>query len=245
LAMILRVKKVSKPVKRAPRRRKRKLTRAEQIEEAAAILLSLLTRREFALDRITRIANRFENKTEAQAVFRDLLYITLTLTSVERFGPIEMWRRYHHHFANHDQRNAFFSRLLPLTRCIASARLYGKASRRAELWAQYEASNVRWDSSLLPADSEPYVVHLATLYPGVLEEFLPRLFVQMRESIDPSSTFVRALEILRAVPELGWADYKHTENLIKLKFLKPSQIGAKQMVKKFIRDLRQRYPKDP
>ena len=243
--MILRVKKAPKPGKRSSRQRKRKLTRAEQIQEAEAIRFSLLAGRGFALDRITTIANRFENKTEMQAVFRDLVYITLALTSAERFGPIEMWKRYHHHFVNNAMRRAFFAKLLPITRRIASARLYGNATKRAAQWANFEATTIAWDSALLPPESEPYVVHLATLYPGVLQEFLPHLFAQMRRSIDPTSTFVRALEILRAVPALGWADYKHTANLIELKFLNPSHVGSGAMVKKFIRDLRQRYPKNP
>ena len=81
------------------------------------------------------------------------------------------------------------------------------------------------------------------MYPGVLEEFLPRFFANVARMIEDDSTHMRALFILGSVEEFGWSAEKHTAHLIKLKVIKPSAYGSElQMVKKFIRDLRDSLP---
>jgi hypothetical protein len=243
--MIVRVKKAPKPVKKAIRQRKRKPTRSEQIKEARDISFGLMVGRYFAVDLINKISRRAKSEKQTQAVFRDLIYIVLALDSNTDSERGVMWKRYHHHFQSNARRHAFFPQLHRVTRQIASARIYISDNPRATMWARLGEVAV-WDSSLLPLEAEPWVVHLDILYPGILEYFLPRFFAQIAKSSARNSTLIRALHIIKAVPMLGWSPEKHTKNLIALKLIEPLDNASEgETVKKFIRDLRARkWPVD-
>src|SRR5436305_1283298 len=101
-----------------------------------------------------------------------------------------------------------------------------------------------WDDSLLPKSIAPWIVRLATLHPGVLEDFLPRFFVHASDCLLRGSTYRRALVIVQGVRDRGWSAEKHTRRLVELGEIRSSEDGSEvETVKKFIRDLRRRHKK--
>jgi Arc/MetJ-type ribon-helix-helix transcriptional regulator len=226
--------------KSSPKPRRRQ-TRAEQIEEANKIFGWLAISRVFAADLIKKTAKRVMDGEESVIVLRDLTYITLALNSYGQSGLAPKWKAHQHHFLNARNRKAFFARLRRVTRRIASSRLNGSRP-----WTRERKSYgaIAWDASLLPPEAERHVVRVAILHPGILEYFLPRFFAEVPVSFAKKTTLNRAIQIVLAVPRLGWSTEKHTKNLIELKIVKPSAFGSEsEMVKKAIRDLRSRHRK--
>lgn len=227
--------------KRKPRRRQ---TRAEQIEEANGIFFWLAICRGFATDLIRTTAKRVTDEEEALIFFRDLVFITLALNSVDVSRLDEKWKDYQHHFIGDRNRWAFFMKLRRMTRRIASSRLNGTRPVMRTPGENHDET-IAWDASLLPPEAERYVVRVATLHPELLEDFLIGFFEQSSDLARKKSTFNRALHIALAVRTLGWSADKHTKHLIEIGALEPAEGGSEvEMVKKFIRDLRSRYQKD-
>ena len=130
-----------------------------------------------------------------------------------------------------------FAKRLPSARVVKISQVACKSKGNTDL-------PVRWNPQLLPESIAPYVLRLAILHPGVLENFLPRFFVKASDFLTQKSTYRRAILILHAVPRFGWSDEKHTKMLIELGALDLLQDGSEvETVKKFIRDLRRRYQK--
>jgi hypothetical protein len=236
--------KVPAGLKKSASRRKPKQRRSEQMKEAEEIMDWLFTHHQLGLDLSFQIANRFPNKDEAAVLFVDLMNLSYFLTSLDEAGMRQKWECYSHHFVGDQKRRAFFSQLENLARRVAQERLSaGGGGIQPPVWAARRAA-VSWDDTLMPSETAPYLVRVATLHPGVLQEFLTRFFVYISDLHTHRSTFWRAFLILSFVPDFGWSAEKHTRKLLELNAIKPSEDGCEvEMVKKFIRDLRQRYRK--
>jgi hypothetical protein len=220
----------------------RRQTRREQVQEAEKIYEWLIFQRELAGHLIRTSAKIIHDKEEAADTRLDLQMIADALATVTKPGSkTALWQKYQHHFVSDRNRKRFFVDLRRLTRHIASTWLVSigepKGKPEDDL---HEAFS--WNESLLPRSIAPHVLRVAILRPGVLENFLPRFFIQASDLWAEKSTYRRALLILQGVPSLGWSAEKHAENLIFLEALDPSEAGSEvETVKKFIRDLRQRY----
>lgn len=229
-------------MKSPPRKHKRRQTRPEQIEEANGIRDWLFTFRSFGLDLIYQTAVRARYREKAALLLLDLSDIARALGTVDESGMDETWERYKTHFIGDRNRKAFFENLRELTWAVAAERLSG-GGPNGPIWLDY-SSIVPWDDSLMPQQVAPAVVRVATLYPGVLEEFLPRWFERISDASISQSTFMRAVQIVLFVPSLGWSAQRHTANLNKLNALhRPGICFKEQTVKKAIRDLRLQYRK--
>lgn len=212
-------------------------TRAEHIQEAQEIYAWLIYYYELA-DNLIRASTKSIKDNNAAADARlDLSRVAWELAAADssKFGAI--WQGYQRHFIG-DRNRANFSRALRLmTGRIGSAWLvsFGQApdANRDEVF--------RWDSSLLPRSVAGNVLRLATLHPGVLENFLLRFFVQASDRMVKKSTYRRKMRILQNVPRFGWSEKKHTAHLLQVGDLDPSL--GEEAVKKLIRDLRQQYQK--
>jgi hypothetical protein len=218
--------------------------RAEQIEEAQEIHRWLIFQRKFAGDVIRRSMKLIKDKEEAATARLDLSMIARHLAraaAAETWDAI--WKDYQRHFIGDKNRQLFFSKLQRVTRRIASILLARDWEMERERNANVEA-DLQWDESLLPKSIAPWVVRLATLHPGVLEDFLPRFFVHASDCLLQGSTYRRAMLIQQAVGDFGWSAEKHTRRLVVLGEIRPSEDGSEvETVKKFIRDLRRRHRK--
>ena len=219
-------------------------TRAAQVQEAFRIevWLTLQRERETARELISAMVRRIEDRDERAHARADLQRIADTLGSAEGRGSRKpVFQHYQHHFVGDRNRKRFFAELRNLTRRIASACLVSIREPRAES-ASHPDESFRWNASLLPRSTAPHVLRIAILHPGVLENFLPRFFVQVSDVWAQKSTYRRALLILQAVDRFGWSAEKHTKMLVELGVLDLSGAGSEvDTVKKFIRDLRRRY----
>jgi len=219
---------------------KKRQSRAEQTDEANALLQSLLTFRHHAGNLTVASAKKIEDKSEAAVAVLDLFAIARCLAGGDTDEIESESMRYEHHFIGDKNREIFFSKLRLLTRQVASDWFF-KMGQGAESPEKL----FDWDPTLLPQRIAHRVVRLAILHPGVLEYFLPRFFAEGSELRMPQSTFRRAVLILTAVPWLGWSAEKHTEMLLECGAIADSKdTSAVETVKKFIRDLRRRYRKD-
>jgi hypothetical protein len=174
----------------------------------------------------------------------DLQQIADTLaTAIKSGSKNAVWQDYQHHFVGDRNRKRFFAELRNLTRRIASACLVSFGEPEGDSDGDLDDA-FRWNASLLPRSIAPHVLRVAILHPDVLENFLPRFFVQASDFWVQKSTYRRAILILQAVPRFGWSEEKHTKMLIELGALDLSEDGTEvETVKKFIRDLRRRYQK--
>lgn len=217
-------------------------TRAEQIAEANAIFEWLRFDRLLAGDLALKTTKRVKSQEEVVLLLIDLLNIAEALALPDHKQFQQMWEHYQHHFLSNRNKASFFRRLREVTRRIAAARLDPSGTLHQFVTNNFE--NEGWDNSLLPREVEVPVVRIATLHPGVLEDFLPKFFLQSSDLAPPGfnsalrSTFERATLILLFVQHFGWSAEKHTRNLIALNAIKPSKV---ETVKKFIRDLRARH----
>lgn len=178
---------------------------------------------------------------DAAVVVLDLTEIARVLEWCDDEGMYQRWEHYRHHFECHQKRDAFFKELNDLGRAVALARLDGGGYNRP-LWS--EGIQLRWNDSLMPRELTAPIARLTTLYPGILEGFLPRFFANVAKMYDKGSTHTRAMLILINVCRFGWSAEKHTKQLVQLKIIRPSAYGSEvERVKKFIRDLRSRYRK--
>jgi hypothetical protein len=218
-------------------------TRREQSEEADKIFEWLHFQRGLLSDLIRTSVRLISDKEEATTASLNLYTIVGYLTSVPPGGSDRIWKDYQNHFIGDRNRQNFFAKLQKLTRRIASAAL-------VRVWQTGGESNpginadFQWDTSLLPKDIAPLVLRLAILHPGLLEVFLPQMFIRASDCQLQGSTYRRAVSILQAVPEIGWSAEKHTRRLIELGELQPPETESKvETIKKFIRDLRRRLKK--
>ena len=218
-------------------------TRREQSEETHIIFEWLHFQRGLLSDLIRTSVKLISDKEEAATAAVNLYTIVGYLTAVPPGGSDRIWKDYQNHFIGDRNRQNFFAKLQKLTRRIASTAL-------VRVWQTGGESNFdvnadfQWDTSLLPKDIAPLVLRLAILHPGLLEDFLPRMFIRASDCQLQGSTYRRAVSILQAVPEFGWSAEKHTRRLIELGELQPPETGSEvETVKKFIRDLRRRYKK--
>ena len=221
---------------------KRRQTRREQVQEAEKIYEWLIFQRELAGDLIRTSAKIVDDNDEATDTRLDLQMIADALaTAIKRGSKSALWQEYQHHFVSDQNRKRFFAELGSLTRHIASTRLVSIGETKDDLKGDPDEV-FRWNPSLLPTSIAPQVLRVAILHPGVLENFLPRFFIQASDLWTKKSTYRRALLILQAVSSFGWSAEKHTKNLMALGALDSSEAGSEvETVKKFIRDLRRRY----
>jgi hypothetical protein len=217
-------------------------TRRDQVQEAEKIYEWLIFQRELAGDLIRKSAKIVEDKEEATDTRLDLEMIADVLATASKPGSKNaLWQEYKRHFVSDRNREKFFGELRSLTRLIGSRWLVRIGEPKGKPEGDPDEA-FPWNESLLPRNIAPHVLRVAILHPGVLENFLPRFFVQASDLWAEKSTYRRALLILQAVPSLGWSAEKHTENLMFLEALDPSEAGSEvETVKKFIRDLRRRY----
>jgi hypothetical protein len=223
---------------------KRRQTRRDQVQEAEKIYEWLIFQRELAGDLIRSSAKIVDDKEEAADTRLDLQMIANALAAaIKRGSKNAVWQDYQHHFVGDRNRKRFFAELRSLTRHITSAWLVSIGEPEGEPEGDPDEA-FRWNASLLPRSIAPHVLRVAILHPGILENFLPRFFVQASDFWAQKSTYRRAILILQAVPSFGWSAEKHTKNLMELGALHPSEIGSEvETVKKFVRDLRRRYQK--
>jgi hypothetical protein len=226
--------------------RKTRQSRHEQVQEAEKIYEWLIFQRELAGYLIRTSAKVVDDREEATDTRLDLQMIADTLATVSKPGSKNaLWKGYQHHFVGDRNRKRFFEELRSLTRHIASIWLVRIGESKGEAEDDPDEA-FRWNASLLPRSIAPHVLRVTILHPGVLENFLPRFFIQASDLWAEKSTYRRAILILQAVPSFGWSAEKHTKNLLALKALDPSEAGSEvEAVKKFIRDLRRRYQKYP
>ena len=217
-------------------------TRAAQVQEAWQILNWLLLGNGSEL--ISAMVRRIEDRHERADARVDLRRIfDILISASEGSSRHAVWHPYQHHFVGDRNRKRFFAELRSLTRRIASACLVSIVEREGQRGGDLDES-FRWNTSLLPRSIAPQVLRVAILHPGVLENFLPRFFVQASDFWAEKSTSRRAMEILLDVERFGWSAEKHTKMLVKLGLLDPSETGSEvERVKKFIRDLRRRHQK--
>jgi hypothetical protein len=222
---------------------KRKQARVAQVQEAERIYEWLVLQRETAGELISAMVRPIEDPDERADARVDLQQIADTLAAaIKRGSRNAVWQDYQHHFVGDRNRKRFFAELGSLTRLIASTWLFSIRDPKSEPEGDPDEA-FRWNASLLPRSIARYVLRVAILHPGVLENFLPRFFVQASDFWAQKSTYRRAILILQAVPRFGWSAEKHTKMLMKLGALDPSGIDPQETVKKFIRDLRRRYQK--
>jgi len=193
---------------------------------------------------VSAVVRRIEDRHELADARADLQQIANTLGSVitRRGSRNPVWQQYQHHFVGDRNRERFFAQLRSLTRRFASACLViGKPEGKPD---DNLDKAFPWNSSLLPRSIAPHVSRVVILHPGLLENFLPRFFVQASDFWAQKSTYRRAMLILDAVPRFGWSAEKHTKMLTELGALDPSGVSSEvETVKKFIRDLRRRHQK--
>ena len=223
---------------------KKRQTRREQVQEAEKIYEWLIFRRELAGDLIRTSVKIVDDMEEAADARLDLQMIANALAGATKPGSRNaVWQDYQHHFVGDRNRKRFFAELQRLIRRIASARLVSIREPRDGSAGDSDES-FHWNESLLPRVIAPHVLRIAILHPGVLENFLPRFFVQASDFWAQKSTYRRAMLILQAVPMLGWSAEKHAKNLTLLGALDRLEDGSEvETVKKFIRDLRRRHQK--
>jgi len=193
--------------KQAHRKPQPRPTRAEQVDEAAGTQRWSRTDCKLQFELIFRFVNRVARDRRA-IIALDLTNIVEILTTADPNASREKWQRYRRHFHGERNRLVFFRKLRAIARQIAMERL---SPIRAEHPGHPET--VKWDDSLMPPEAAGHLVRVATLYPGVLEGFLPRFFERISELESDRSTFERAECILRSVQEFGWSAEKHTRRI--------------------------------
>jgi hypothetical protein len=218
---------------------KKRQTRAAQIAEADAIYEWLVLARATAGDLINRVLRQVKDRSEISLVRLDLRRIAITLA---RAHPAigALWHGYERHFVDKQARSEFFRAVSALARAAASTSIYVGAT-----WAfrgeVFDRPEIAWDEQILPQEIAPEVTRLSILYPRILKQFL-KVFFKKMSALSTDIRYRRALAILDAVPTLGWSDEEHADHLINLGLLPRSEGGSEvETVKKFIRDLRNRY----
>jgi hypothetical protein len=240
------VKRKKKPAKNNAKKKhskktRRRQTRDEQVEEAKKIEEWISTYDRFCLDLIYEVALRANSDYpgDAAVVVLDLSDIALVLEWCDADGLYQQWEHYRQHFESDQKQKTFFEEVNDLGRAVALLRLDERTYNRP-IWA--EGLQVPWNDSLMPRELMAPIARLTTMYPGVLEDFLPKFFASVAKMDRETSTHTRAMIILMNVSAMGWSAEKHTDLLIQRGFITPSIDGSEvERVKKFIRDLRARY----